>query len=164
MKYKILFFKILLIFFYILPIKANFDIKASTAILQDYLSGEILFEKDADKSIYPASMTKIMTTIIAFDLIKEGSLKLDDKFLISEKSWRLSQPGYSSMFIMLNDEVTVENLLKVIIIVSGNDACVALAEGIAGTEEDFALLMTSKAMELGMTSTNFSDLSKMILF
>ena len=159
MKYKILFFKILLIFFYILPIKANFDIKASTAILQDYLSGEILFEKDADKSIYPASMTKIMTTIIAFDLIKEGSLKLDDKFIISEKSWRLSQPGYSSMFIMLNDEITVENLLKGIIIVSGNDACVALAEGIAGTEEDFALLMTSKAMELGMTNTNFSNAS-----
>ena len=159
MKYKILFFKILLIFFYILPSKANFDVKASTAILQDYLSGEILFEKNADKSIYPASMTKIMTTIIAFDLIKEGSLKLDDKFLISEKSWRLSQPGYSSMFIMLNDEVTVENLLKGIIIVSGNDACVALAEGIAGTEEDFAFLMTSKAMELGMTNTNFSNAS-----
>ena len=159
MKYKIFLIKLLLIFFYILPSKANFDVKASTAILQDYLSGEILFEKNADKSIYPASITKIMTTIIAFDLIKEGSLKLDDKFLISEKSWRLSKPGYSSMFIMLNDEVTVENLLKGIIIVSGNDACVALAEGIAGTEEDFALLMTSKAMELGMTNTNFSNAS-----
>ena len=159
MKYKILLLKLLLIFFYILPVKANFDIKAPTAILQDYLSGEILFEKDADKSIYPASMTKIMTTIIAFDLIKEGSLKLDDKFIISEKSWRLSQPGYSSMFIMLNDEISVENLLKGIIIVSGNDACVALAEGIAGTEEDFASLMTSKAMELGMTNTNFSNAS-----
>ena len=159
MKYKILLLKLLLIFFYILPVKANFDIKAPTAILQDYLSGEILFEKDADKSIYPASMTKIMTTIIAFDLIKEGSLKLDDKFIISEKSWRLSQPGYSSMFIMLNDEITVENLLKGIIIVSGNDACVALAEGIAGTEEDFASLMTSKAMELGMTNTNFTNAS-----
>ena len=159
MKYKILLLKLLLIFFYILPVKANFDIKAPTAILQDYLSGEILFEKDADKSIYPASMTKIMTTIIVFDLIKEGSLKLDDKFIISEKAWRLSQPGYSSMFIMLNDEITVENLLKGIIIVSGNDACVALAEGIAGTEEDFASLMTSKAMELGMTNTNFSNAS-----
>ena len=159
MKYKILLLKLLLIFFYVLPVKANFDIKAPTAILQDYLSGEILFEKDADKSIYPASMTKIMTTIIVFDLIKEGSLKLDDKFIISEKAWRLSRPTNSSMFIMLNDEITVENLLKGIIIVSGNDACVALAEGIAGSEEAFATLMTSKALEIGMTNTNFTNAS-----
>ena len=69
---------------------AAFEIKARTAILQDYLSGEILYEKDADKSIYPASMTKIMTAIVAFDLIKSGDLKLDDKFTISEKAWRLS--------------------------------------------------------------------------
>ena len=134
------------------PVNAAFEIKASTAILQDYLSGEILFEKDADKSIYPASMTKIMTSIIAFDLIKEGSIKLEDKFLISEKAWRLSRPGYSSMFIMLNDEITVENLLKGIIVVSGNDACVALAEGIAGSEEAFATLMTSKAFSEAIRS------------
>ena len=151
--------KILIGLFLFSPVNAAFEIKASTAILQDYLSGEILFEKDADKSIYPASMTKIMTSIIVFDLIKEGSLKLEEKFIISEKAWRLSQPGYSSMFIMLNDEITVENLLKGIIIVSGNDACVALAEGIAGTEEAFASLMTSKAFEIGMTNTNFTNAS-----
>ncbi len=138
---------------------AKFDIKASTAILQDYSSGEILFEKDADREIYPASMTKIMTSIIAFELIEKGDLSLDDKFLISENAWRLSQSGYSSMFIMVNDEVTVEDLLKGIIIASGNDACVALAEGIAGTEEEFAVLMTSKAKELGMINTNFSNSS-----
>jgi len=138
---------------------AAFDVKARTAILQDYLSGKILFEKDADKSIYPASMTKIMTTIIAFDLIRSGDLNLDEKFLVSENAWRLSSAGYSSMFIMVDDEVSVENLLKGIIIVSGNDACVALAEGIAGTEDEFAVMMTAKAKEIGMDNTNFANSS-----
>ena len=138
---------------------AAFEIKARTAILQDYLSGEILYEKDPDKSIYPASMTKIMTSIIAFDLIKNGDLTLDEKFLISENAWRLSSAGYSSMFIMVGDEVSVENLLKGIIIASGNDACVALAEGIAGTEDEFAIMMTAKAKEIGMKSTNFANSS-----
>ena len=138
---------------------AAFEIKARTAILQDFLSGEILYEKDPDKSIYPASMTKIMTAMVAFDLLKSGDLNLNDKFTISEKAWRLSRPANSSMFIMVNDEITVENLLKGIIVVSGNDACVALAEGIAGSEEAFASLMTSKALEIGMTSTNFTNAS-----
>ena len=138
---------------------AAFDIKARTAILQDYLSGEILYEKEADKSIYPASMTKIMTAIVAFELIRSGDLDLNDKFIISENAWRLSSAGYSSMFIMVGDEVSVENLLKGIIIASGNDACVALAEGIAGTEEEFALLMTTKAKEIGMKDTNFANSS-----
>ena len=111
--------------------KANLNVKARTAILQDFYSGEIIYEKEADISIYPASMTKIMTSIIAFDLIKSGDLSLDEKFIISEKAWRLSTSGYSSMFIMVGDNVSVENLLKGIIIASGNDACVALAEGIA---------------------------------
>ena len=138
---------------------ASLDIKARTAILQDYYSGEILFEKEPDISIYPASMTKIMTSIIAFDLIKSGDLKLNEKFIISERAWRLSTSGYSSMFIMVGDEVSVENLLRGIIVASGNDACVALAEGIAGTEEEFAILMTEKAKELGMENTNFSNSS-----
>jgi len=150
---------ILLTFLLTANSNAAFDIKARTAILQDYLSGEILFEKDADKSIYPASMTKIMTTIIAFDLIRSGDLNLDEKFLVSENAWRLSSAGYSSMFIMVGDEVSVENLLKGIIIASGNDACVALAEGIAGTEDEFAVMMTAKAKELGMDNTNFANSS-----
>jgi len=138
---------------------SNIDIKARSVILQDFLSGEILYEKDADNSIYPASMTKIMTSIIAFDLIKSGDLRLDEKFIISEKAWRLSTAGYSSMFVMINDEVSVENLLKGIIVASGNDACIALAEGIAGTEEEFAIMMTSKAKEIGMQNTNFANSS-----
>tara|TARA_B100001029_G_C15042745_1_gene444849 strand:+ start:652 stop:1803 length:1152 start_codon:yes stop_codon:yes gene_type:complete len=138
---------------------AAFDIKAKTAILQDYLSGKIIFEKEPDMSIYPASMTKIMTSIIAFDLIKKGDLSLDDKFIISENAWRLSTSGYSSMFIMVGDEVSVEDLLRGIIVASGNDACVALAEGIAGSESEFAMIMTSMANEIGMKNTNFTNAS-----
>ena len=138
---------------------SNLEVKARTAILQDYHSGEVLYEKDPDRSIYPASMTKIMTTIIAFDLIKSGDLSLEDRFIVSEKAWRLSTSGYSSMFIMVGDEVSVENLLHGIITASGNDACIVLAEGIAGTEEEFAIIMTSKAKELGMDNTNFTNSS-----
>ena len=157
--FKKLFLLILTSFFFVELASANLDIKARTAILQDYHSGEILYEKEADTSIYPASMTKIMTSIIAFDLIKSGDLNLNDKFIVSENAWRLSSSGYSSMFIMVGDEVSVENLLKGIIIASGNDACVALAEGIAGTEEEFAILMTTKAKEIGMENTNFANSS-----
>jgi len=159
MKKHLFLFNLLLVFFLIKPVNAEFNIKAKTAILQDYLSGEILYEKEPDISIYPASMTKIMTTIVAFDLIKKGDLKLNEKFLISEKAWRLSQSGYSSMFIMVGDNVSVENLLRGIIVASGNDACVALSEGIAGTESEFAIMMTEKAQEIGMTNTNFSNSS-----
>jgi D-alanyl-D-alanine carboxypeptidase (penicillin-binding protein 5/6) len=149
----------LIVLFFSVNSNANIKIKARTAILQDFLSGEILYEKDPDRSIYPASMTKIMTSIIAFDLIKSGDLSLDDEFIISEKAWRLSTAGYSSMFIMVGDQVSVEDLLKGIIVASGNDACIALAEGIAGTEEEFAILMTMKAKELGMDNTNFTNSS-----
>ena len=156
---KLKFFTIIGIFFIAVSANATLEIKARTAILQDFLSGEILYEKDADKSIYPASMTKIMTAIIAFELIKSGELNLDEKFLVSENAWRLSSAGYSSMFIMVGDTVSVEDLLRGIIVASGNDACVALAEGIAGTEEEFAILMTAKAKEIGMENTNFANSS-----
>lgn len=139
--------------------KADINIKARTAILQDFLSGQILYEKDADRKIFPASMTKIMTTIIAFDLLTKGELNLNDKFIVSENAWRLSESGYSSMFIMVGDQISVENLLKGIIVSSGNDACLALAEGISGTEEEFAILMNEKAQEIGMENTYFSNSS-----
>ena len=138
---------------------ANPNIQARTGILIDYHSDKILYELDPDSQIYPASMTKIMTAIVAFDLIKKNKLSLDDKFIISENAWRLSQAGYSSMFIMINDEVSVENLLKGIIVASGNDACIALAEGIAGSEANFADMMNDKAGEIGMSSTNFTNSS-----
>ena len=138
---------------------ANPVIQARTSILVDYHSDEVLYELDADSQIYPASMTKIMTAIVAFDLLKKNKISLDDKYVISENAWRLSQAGYSSMFIMINDEVSVENLLSGIIIASGNDACVALAEGIAGSEENFAEMMNEKASEIGMLNSNFSNAS-----
>ena len=155
------FFKIFIIVFLssITIVAAKPNIKARTAILIDFQSGKILYELQPDHSIHPASMTKIMTTIIVFDLLADGKISLDDKVTISEKAWRMSQAGYSSMFIMVNDEISVENLLKGIIIASGNDACVALAEGIAGTEENFVSLMNEKANEIGMTSTNFANTS-----
>ncbi len=150
------------LFFLIIFSKSLFaspKIVAKTAILVDFDSDEILYELEPDMQIYPASMTKIMTSIIVFDLLKNNKLSLDDKFIVSEKAWRLSQSGYSSMFIMINDEVTVEDLLKGIIIASGNDACVAIAEGIAGTEENFADMMNEKAGEIGMLNSNFTNSS-----
>ena len=160
MKYNYIINKIFVcLFLFLLPANANIEINARTVILQDFLSGEILYEKKPDLPIFPASMTKIMTTLVAFDLIKRGDLSLEDKFFVSEKAWRLSQAGYSSMFIMVGDKISVKNLLKGIIVSSGNDACIALAEGIAGTEEEFAIMMTSKASEIGMTNTNFSNSS-----
>ena len=149
----------LLLISYITSAFSNPNINARTIILMDYHSNEILYEFDADAQIYPASMTKIMTSIIAFDLLKKNKLSLDDLFVVSENAWRLSQSGYSSMFIMVNDQVSVEDLLKGIIIASGNDACVALAEGIAGSEENFAEMMNEKAEEIGMISTNFTNSS-----
>ena len=156
---KILIILSLFLGVFVVPSKAAFDINARTAILQDFLSGEILFEKEIDSVIYPASMTKIMTSIVVFDLLKSGDLSLDDKVIVSENAWRLSQSGYSSMFIMVGDEVSVENLLKGIIVASGNDACVALAEGVAGSEEEFSILMNAKASEIGMINSNFSNAS-----
>ena len=155
-KYLILF---VLYFKLIASAYSNPEVNARTAILIDFHSDEILYEFDPDTQIYPASMTKIMTSIIAFDLLKKNKLSLDDMFVVSEKAWRLSQSGYSSMFIMVNDQVSVEDLLKGIIIASGNDACIALAEGIAGSEEQFAEMMNEKAIEIGMTSSNFTNSS-----
>ena len=154
-------FKYFIIIFltYASILHAKPDIKARTAILIDYQSDKILFELRPDHSIHPASMTKIMTSIVAFDLLTKGKISLDDKVTVSEKAWRMSQSGYSSMFIMVNDEVSVENLLKGIIVASGNDACVALAEFIAGSEENFADIMNEKASEIGMVDTNFANSS-----
>ena len=154
-------FLLFLLFFSFLhkTVYSQIEIDARYVILQDHLSGKILYEKDADGKIYPASMTKIMTAIVVFDLLKKGETSLDEEIVVSEKAWRMSQSGYSSMFIMLNDRVTVEELLKGIIIVSGNDACVALAEGLSGTEKDFVNLMNEKAREIGLENTNFGNSS-----
>jgi len=160
---KFLIKNLLLIFIFLNLIQVNSysnpKVDVKTAILIDYDSESVLYELEPDMQIYPASMTKIMTTIVVFDLLKKGRLSLEEEFIISEKAWRLSQSGYSSMFVMVNDQVSVEDLLRGIIVVSGNDACVAIAEGIAGTEENFAEIMNEKAAEIGMTNSNFANAS-----
>ena len=138
---------------------STLETTAKQAYLIDVLSGKVLLKKNENERISPASITKIMTTIVAFDLIKKGELKLNEKIRISKKAWRMSSKGYSSMFIMPGDKVSVENLLKGIIIVSGNDACLALAQGIAGTEEEFVNMMNSMAKKIGLPNTKFSNSS-----
>jgi D-alanyl-D-alanine carboxypeptidase (penicillin-binding protein 5/6) len=157
-QFKIILISFIFSFFHTTVFTA-IDVNANYIILQDHFSGKILFEKDADTRIYPASMTKIMTTIVVFDLLKNGETSLDEMIPVSEKAWRMSTSGYSSMFVMLNDTVSVEDLLKGIIIVSGNDACVALAEGLSGTEKDFVVLMNEKAEKIGMENTRFANSS-----
>ncbi len=156
---KIKFFVLLILFSFLSNLFAAPKIDVKTAIVLDYNSDKILYEIDPDSHIYPASMTKIMTAIIAFDLLKQGKISLDDETVVSENAWRLSQRGFSSMFIMINDTVTIEELLKGIIIVSGNDSCVALAEAIAGSEGNFVEIMNEKAQEIGLSNTNFSNSS-----
>ena len=150
---------ILLIFYSSVGFSENIETSAKQAYLIDVLSGKVLFEKNKEQKISPASITKIMTTIVAFDLIKRGELSLNEKFKVSKKAWKMSSDGYSSMFVMPNDKVSVENLLRGIIVVSGNDACVVLAEGIAGTESEFVFLMNNMAKKIGMDNTNFANSS-----
>ncbi|MFV0622577.1 D-alanyl-D-alanine carboxypeptidase family protein [Sphingomonas sp. ac-8] len=134
-----------------------FDTPAPVAYLQDLSSGAILYSKDADRRMPPASMAKMMTAYVAFDLIKKGDLKLDQKFQVRPETWeRWHGPkAGSTMFLSVNEQVSVDDLLKGIITLSGNDACVVLAEGVAGTEESFTSLMNQRAKELGLTNSHF---------
>ena len=134
---------------------AYIDTDAEVAVVIDGHTGKVLFSKDKDKKTYPASMTKIMTTLIIFEKLANETLSLDDKFLVSEKAWR-EREG-SSMFVEVDKEIRVEDLLRGIIVQSGNDACIVVAENIAGTEESFAKMMTQKAKEIGMKNTNFAN-------
>ena len=134
---------------------AYIDTDAEVAVVIDGHTGKILFSKNKDKKTYPASMTKIMTTLIIFEKLANETLSLDDKFLVSEKAWR-EREG-SSMFVEVDKEIRVEDLLRGIIVQSGNDACIVVAENIAGTEESFAKMMTQKAKDIGMKNTNFTN-------
>ncbi len=129
---------------------------AKQAILVDYTTGTVLFEKNADELMPPSSMTKMMTVYLLFERLAEGRLKLDDTFEVSEKAWRM---GGSKMFVEVGKKVTVEDLIQGIVVQSGNDACVVVAEGLAGTEDAFAIEMTQRAREIGMTSSTFKNAS-----
>ena len=135
------------------PARAQADkTKADFAILVDGDSGSVLFEKNADELMAPASMSKLMTMVIAFEALKAGETKLDDKFYVSENAFKMEG---SRMFLKLKSEPTLEQLIQGIIVQSGNDACVALAEGLSGNEAAFAEEMTVRARELGMTKSSF---------
>ena len=147
-----------LIFIPIPFVQASFiDTEAETAVIIDATTGKVLFEKEMNKKTYPASMTKIMTTLIVFEKLSNGTLSLDDKFLVSEKAWR-EREG-SSMFVEVDKEIRVEDLLRGIIVQSGNDAAIALAEYIAGNEDNFANLMNDYAKRLGMNNSQFRNAS-----
>ena len=133
--------------------------KVKYGIVIDHFSGTTLASKNADTKMSPASMTKIMTAIIVFDQLKNKKIKLKDQFTVSKKAWSATKSGESTMFLVPGDKVSVEDLLRGLIIVSGVDASIVLAEGISGSEEQFALLMNSKAKEINMNSTNFTNSS-----
>jgi len=138
-----------------------YEVSAPTAILIEAKSGSILFEKNADELRAPSSMMKLMTVEVAFNALKKGEIKLTDEFRISENTWRKggAPSGSSTMFAAINSRVSVSDLLHGAVIQSGNDSCMALAEGIAGGETAFAALMTKRARELGMEKSTFGNSS-----
>ncbi|MHB1111381.1 MAG: D-alanyl-D-alanine carboxypeptidase family protein, partial [Devosia sp.] len=148
----------------VLPLMApalaqDFATKAQFAALMDYESGTLLFHKNADEPLQPASMAKLMTVAVVFDELQRRRLSLDDEFFISERAWRDggAASGGSTMFAELNSKIKVSDLLRSVIIQSGNDAAIALAEGIGGTEETFAKMMNQLGQEIGLTGSNFTN-------
>jgi serine-type D-Ala-D-Ala carboxypeptidase (penicillin-binding protein 5/6) len=139
--------------------KPPFESKAPQAILLDPATGEVLFEKDADRSIQPASMSKLMTQAIVFDLLKSGELKEDQEIQVSKDAWQRggAPSGSSTMYANVNSKVSVINLLRGAVIQSANDACIILAEGIAGSEAAFVTRMNTKAKELGLLQSTFAN-------
>jgi D-alanyl-D-alanine carboxypeptidase (penicillin-binding protein 5/6) len=137
----------------------GFQVSAPHAILIDAESGSILFEKNADDLVFPASLAKLMTAEVVFNELRQGNIKRDQEFLISENAWRKGgAPSHtSSMFAAINSRVSVGDLLKGAVIQSGNDACIALAEGVSGNENAFAEKMTARARELGLTKSVFTN-------
>ena len=135
------------------------ETKARTAVLMDYDTGEILFAKDHKKMVAPASMSKLMTIYMVFEKLKDGTLSLDDVFTVSENAWRKggAATGGSTMFLKIGQKVRVEDLIKGILIQSGNDACIVAAENIAGSEEEFAQQMNIKAKRIGLMNSSFAN-------
>ena len=132
----------------------GFSTTAKTAFVIDNTTGEVLLSKDINRPIPPASMSKLMTLWMVFESLDEGKLEMDDTFKVSRKAWK---KGGSKMFLREGESVKIEDLIKGVIIQSGNDACIVLAEGLAGTEENFAELMTIRAKEIGLTNSNFKN-------
>ena len=139
--------------------EGGFDGDAPTAILIEASSGSVLFEKNADELRAPSSMMKLMTAEVVFHAVKQGDVKLTDEYRVSENAWRKggAPAGGSTMFAAIHSKISVDDLLHGAIIQSGNDACMVLAEGIAGNERTFAEMMTKRARELGLTRSTFAN-------
>ena len=139
--------------------QASFETNARFAVLMDYESGTVIFQKDADARLEPASMAKLMTLAVVFNEIRAGRVSLDDQFFVSEHAWRTggATSGGSTMFAELNSQIRVEDLVRSVIIQSGNDAAIVLAEGIAGTEASFAAMMNELARRIGLDSSHFTN-------
>jgi D-alanyl-D-alanine carboxypeptidase (penicillin-binding protein 5/6) len=137
----------------------GFQTAAPTAILIDAESGTVLFEKSADQSVAPASMAKLMTVDVVLEQVALGNVKLDEEFVVSENAWRRggAPSGGSTMYAAIHSRIRVQDLLMGVIVHSGNDACIVLAEGIAGNESSFARLMNDRARELGLTKSNYTN-------
>ena len=130
------------------------DTTARWAFIMDFATGAALLDKDSDVQMPPSSMTKLMTIYLVYERLKQGKLRLDDELLVSERAWRM---GGSKMFVQVGTQVKVEDLIRGIIVDSGNDACIVFAEAISGSEEQFAELMNAKAKELGLTNSYFKN-------
>ncbi|MGH6959805.1 MAG: D-alanyl-D-alanine carboxypeptidase family protein, partial [Dongiaceae bacterium] len=130
---------------------------AKQALIVDYETGSVLLDKNADEPVHPASMTKLMTLYLLFEQLKQGKLKLDDTFRVSQSAWARGENVESNMFLPLDSAVSIEDLIRGIAIQSGNDACKVVAEGIAGSEEAFAKMMNKKAGELGLAHSHFEN-------
>src|ERR1700726_576545 len=135
---------------------AGMETQAAHAFVIEAETGTVLLDKAADERMPPASMSKIMTAYVVFDMLKQGRAKLDDELPVSERPWRLQG---SKMFVPIGGRISIDDLLKGVIIQSGNDACLVLAEGLAGSEEAFAALMNEKAQQIGLKDSHFTDVS-----
>lgn len=135
------------------------ETKARNAILMDYDTGMYLYAKEADKMVPPASMSKLMTIYVLFSKLKDGSLSLDDTFTVSENAWRKggAASGGSTMFLKIGEQVSIEDLIKGILIQSGNDACIVVAENISGSEDDFVAEMEKYAQKIGLKNSSFAN-------
>ena len=149
---------LLLLIIFLLLTRQSFAIEsiAKTALVIDLSTNEILLENNSTEKTYPSSMTKMMTALVAFEKIKDGSLSLDQEFLISKKAWKM---GGSKMFIEVDKRVSVYDLLLGVVVQSGNDASIAIAEGISGSEEIFAIEMNNLGKKIGLTGSNFTNSS-----
>ena len=159
LSYTLRFIALAVALVFAIPSAQSVETLAEQVVLMDAETGAILFEKNAEEPMAPASMSKLMTIYMVFERLRDGRLSLDDKFSVSENAWRKggAKSGSSTMFLVPGKRVRIEDLIRGIVVQSGNDACIVIAEGIAGSEESFADEMTGRARQLGMSASTFKN-------